>query len=304
MEPMNGIYSIQQVADITGLSKQLIRKWEERYDIVHPRRLDNGYRTYTEKDINKLLTVKTLSNQGHSIKHAALILKEQNLDEEIFKTSDFTSNSPHEGWNDYVLELLQYGANCQEQGLNLSLQQAYHQLGLEECIKNVIIPFLKEVGNRWEKGEWSEFQETLSSHAVRDFLVQVRRNFPIRDTAPFIIGACLPHERHEVPLHILLLQVMLKGYKTLMIGASPAPGTIESLVTKLRPKMVLLSATTTIPFKEDPNILERLDQFAECNSDIDFYLGGAGSIEYATGKNLKAIHITNSMENLFLKDRL
>ncbi|MCM3764187.1 MerR family transcriptional regulator [Neobacillus niacini] len=26
----NGLFTIQQVADITGLSKQVIRKWEER----------------------------------------------------------------------------------------------------------------------------------------------------------------------------------------------------------------------------------------------------------------------------------
>ncbi|WP_243387179.1 MerR family DNA-binding transcriptional regulator [Bacillus kexueae] len=37
-------YHIQQVLNLTGLSKQVIRKWEERYQIVQPQRLDNGYR--------------------------------------------------------------------------------------------------------------------------------------------------------------------------------------------------------------------------------------------------------------------
>lgn len=34
-------YSIQQVAEMTGLSKQAIRKWEDRYGIIIPQRLDN-----------------------------------------------------------------------------------------------------------------------------------------------------------------------------------------------------------------------------------------------------------------------
>ena len=56
---------------------------------------------------------------------------------------------------------------------------------------------------------------------------------------------------------------MLEGWKTQLIGTSPAPGAIESLVHKLKPDVVLLSVTTAIPFEKDPGMLERLDQFAE-----------------------------------------
>ena len=61
---LDGQYYIQQVADVTGLSKQVIRKWEERYDLVHPERLENGYRIYSEKDVNTLMKVKELSEKG------------------------------------------------------------------------------------------------------------------------------------------------------------------------------------------------------------------------------------------------
>lgn len=63
-----------------------------------------------------------------------------------------------------------------------------------------------------------------------------------------------PYERHEIPLHILLLQVMMKGRKTIVVGASPAPGSIELLVQKLKPSKVLLSATTTVPFEKDSDL--------------------------------------------------
>ena len=84
---LKGAYYIQQVADITGISKQVIRKWEERYQLIQPTRLDNGYRIYSDKDINTLLTVKALAEQGHSIKQAALLAKEWRTYPSTYKLS-------------------------------------------------------------------------------------------------------------------------------------------------------------------------------------------------------------------------
>ncbi|MCM3764186.1 cobalamin B12-binding domain-containing protein [Neobacillus niacini] len=129
-------------------------------------------------------------------------------------------------------------------------------------------------------------------------MVQIRRNYQYRENAPFVVGACLPYEHHEVAMHLVLLQFMMKGWKTQLIGASPAPGAIESLEEKLKPDVVLLSATTTIPFETDPQLLQRLDQFAEKQTDITFYLGGQGGITYLPNYKLRAIRVTNSIEDI------
>jgi MerR family transcriptional regulator, light-induced transcriptional regulator len=292
-----GSFSIQQVSDLTGISKQLIRKWEERYRIVEPKRLDNGYRNYTEQDVKKLFTIKTLLEKGHSVKQAVELLKQEiNEHENPLNSQNIIQQVI---WNESVAELLQHGARCDEEGITLALQHAFHHFGLDYCVKNVILPFLEEVGDRWEKGKWSEYQESFSSLIVRDFLVQIRRNMKGKMDGQLVIGACLPYERHEIPVHLLLLQLMLKGHNTMMVGASPAPGTIESLVTLLKPQYVLLSATTSIPFTEEPQLLEKLDQFALSQPQTLFYLGGASAFEAEKGVKLKAIQITNSIEEIF-----
>ncbi|WP_277584875.1 MerR family transcriptional regulator [Psychrobacillus antarcticus] len=290
-----GIFTIQQVSDVTGLSKQVIRKWEERYEIVQPERLENGYRVYREKDVNALLKVKTLSEKGFSIKQAVEMIKKEPENVESF----FIADQPEfRNFNDYVIQLLEKGSHCDEVELNLILQQAYHQLGLEVFISKVIIPFLHEVGGRWERDEWDEYQEAVSSMSVRDYLIQIRKTFQIRDDAPLVIGACLPDEHHELPMHIVLLQFMLRGWKTVLIGASPAPGAIESLVQKLKPKIVLLSASTTLPFEKDSKLIRRLDQFASEQEQTTFYLGGMGSHLYLKEKKLKSIHISKDLEQI------
>ena len=292
----NGVFTIQQVSDITGLSKQVIRKWEERYGIIQPKRMDNGYRIYSQQDVKTLLKIKSLSEQGHSIKQAALLVKEYAEDLEVPIQKE---KSPYyEQWNEYVFQLLEKGRHCDEIELNFILKQAYHHVGLESFLTNIVVPFLEEVGKKWENHEWDEYQESVSSLVVRDFLVQIRRNYQYRENAPFVLGACLPYEYHEVPLHLILLRFMMKGWKTQLIGASPAPGAIESLVGKLKPDVVLLSATTIIPFETDPQLLRKLDQFAEQQIDIAFYLGGQGAVTYLSDYKPRAIIVTNSIEDI------
>ena len=292
----DGFFTIQQVADITGLSKQVIRKWEERYGIIKPERMENGYRIYSKKDVQTLIKTKSLSEQGHTLKQAAFLVKDM---EEVPEIPIVQENPVHhdEQLNEYVLQLLEKGWHCDEIELNLILKQAYHHVGLERFITNIIVPFLKEVGKKWENHEWDEFQESVSSLVVRDFLVQLRRNHQYRENAPFVLGACLPNEHHEIPLHLILVRFMLEGWKTQLIGTSPAPGAIESLVHKLKPDVVLLSVTTATPFEKDPGMLERLDQFAENQKDISFYLGGQGISSLPNSKP-RAITVTNSIEDI------
>ncbi|MDR6124115.1 DNA-binding transcriptional MerR regulator [Bacillus sp. SLBN-46] len=300
MKIENSTYSIQQVSEITGLSKQVIRKWEERYQIVNPERLENGYRIYSEADINTILKVKGLVDQGHTVKQAAyLVEKGGSPSDQSLLDAGWKKKNQYEELNEFVLDLLKEGTHCNEAAMNIILQQAYHQKGLEFFIQSVVIPFLHEVGNRWEKGQWGEYQESLASLTVRDFLVQLRRNFKYRENAPTLLGACLPYEQHEVPVLILLIQAMLKGWKTILIGASPAEGSIEKTIQKLEPDKVILSATTTFPFEQDPAILSKLEKFASDCKKTRFYIGGPGAINYLSNRSkLQFIQLTHSLNEV------
>lgn len=296
---MKGNYNIQQVADVTGLSKQVIRKWEERYKLIVPERMDNGYRIYQDHDIATLLRVKRLSDEGYSIKQAAILIDKER--ENDATSMDFAEIPEMEEWNDYVFKLLESGANCEELEINRILHQAHQEMGLDNFLVRVVLPFLREVGSRWEKKQWDEYQEAVATMVLRDFLVQIRRNYPYREDAPLVLGACIPGEFHEVPLHILLLQFMVRGWKSFMIGSSPAPGSIEALVERLRPKIVLLSASTSVPLKEHPDMLKQLDEFAKAYPKIKFYAGGNGMAQYLKNNPLEHIKFAEN-PNIILND--
>ncbi|MBO8177747.1 MAG: MerR family transcriptional regulator [Bacillus sp. (in: Bacteria)] len=295
MNQSNQIYNIQQVSNITGLSKQVIRKWEERYQVIQPQRLDNGYRIYSANELNILLKMKSLIEMGQTAKQAVMYIKQQQIETSrlTLQTAEYQETTGNV--NEFVHSLLQEGTLGNEAQLNRLLDQAYHLFGLQSFLDSIVIPFLKEVGNRWKDGRWGEYQEALSSLVVRDFLIKLRRNFPISEKAPLVLGACLPEERHEIPLHMILLQFMLQGWRTVMLGPSPAPTAIQSTVQLLNPKKVVLSAVTRLPFERNERLIEELDEFASKYPHIQFYLGGPGAFMYLKGTTLQHIKLTDQI---------
>lgn len=278
-------YYIKDVAALTGLSEQVIRKWEARYQVVHPKRLDNGYRVYSPDDLQVLRELKAYRDQGKSMKQAI-----QSLQHQAQKKPLPFSNAVKQ--SEYVEELITSGTIYDEENMMFLLKKAHHQYGLELFLKNTVHPFLNQIGDLWETQQWDESQETISSLVVRDFLTQISRNFNNKVGAPHALGFCLPYEQHEIPLQMLLLQMKMRGWRATMIGTSPKFSTIRTLVEKMRPQKVLFSATTIIPFQEDERLLDKLDEIAEAYPQVSFFIGGQGVWEYT--KIIKPKHLTIS----------
>ena len=299
MSVFNSRYSIKQAAELTGLTKPQIRKWEERYQIVTPERLDNGYRIYSEEDIERLIKVKETIDQGFSIKQALQRIKKLDQKKQHKTSSNHLFHQQQIENNYYTFQLLKQGEVCNEKEMIMILQRAFHENGLKFLIDSVVQPFLKEIGERWRKGTWTEFQEHIASNVIKDYLIQLRRNFSSIDKREVILGSCLPYERHEIPVHLILLIAMMQGWDTVFLGSSPAPGAIEEYVKKTKPKKVVLSATTTIPFVKDISIITKLDQFAKKHKEIDFYLGGEGVELYRSYLQTYSITLTSNLEEVF-----
>jgi MerR family transcriptional regulator, light-induced transcriptional regulator len=293
-------YNIQQVAAITGLSKQVIRKWEERYGIVQPKRLDNGYRIYCDEEVQQLLYVKSLVEKGQSVKQAALHLKEKaalnqkNLNEQM----DDTHSWAHES----VCTLLHEGDLCHEAAIYRTLQRAYQIYGLQPFLHSIVIPFLQEVEKRRNQGHWRKDQAMLASVVVRDVLIQIRRNFPCHEHAPLLLGACFPQEQHENWLQIILLESLLYGWKTIMLERISAFDVIESAVQQLTPKKVVLSAYTTASLEQNSDLLTKCHHVAKHYPHISFYIVSPDTTSYIQEGTAPNLQMTDDIFSL-VKDR-
>jgi DNA-binding transcriptional MerR regulator len=66
-----GAYRIGAAARLTGISAHTLRKWEDRYRLVEPRRSAGGERLYSAADVKRLALVKELARNGMSLQRLA-----------------------------------------------------------------------------------------------------------------------------------------------------------------------------------------------------------------------------------------
>ena len=64
-------YRIGDVARYVGVSTHALRAWERRYGTVEPHRTPGGSRLYDAEQIDRLKTLKNLTDYGHSIGEVA-----------------------------------------------------------------------------------------------------------------------------------------------------------------------------------------------------------------------------------------
>jgi len=64
-------YRIGDVARFVGVSTHALRAWERRYGTVEPHRTPGGSRLYDAQQIERLKTLKELTDFGHSIGEVA-----------------------------------------------------------------------------------------------------------------------------------------------------------------------------------------------------------------------------------------
>ncbi len=71
------IYSISELANLTGIKAHTIRIWEKRYGILQPCRDCNNKRTYSQEQKHKLIKISCLYNRGQKISTLAKMTNEE-----------------------------------------------------------------------------------------------------------------------------------------------------------------------------------------------------------------------------------
>lgn len=233
--------------------------------------MENGYRAYSEHDVHRLITVQKLVQDGFTV-HQAIAFLQNGSATTILATNPLAS----EDLSSTLDEMLQYGERLDSEGLDRLLARCAEDSGLYILLNDLLPAFLKRVGELWEAGDWSEHQEHISSQVIRDFLIHVRSTLRTKMNGPLLLGSCVPHERHEIPVQMLLTRAAMEGWRTVSLGSSPAESAIEKAICDLSPTVVVLSVLTTQPFDDHPNLLKTLDEMARRIEETPVYIGGQG----------------------------
>lgn len=231
-------YRIKSVATITGLSTHALRKWEERYDLIQPIRSENGYRTFSEEDVQLLLFITTKLKDGESIGQVAQAGSAL-LREAMQQVPANLSLIPSVYQTD-TQELLQAAREQNINGINQKFDHWIRSIGLQEAIVKVIFPLLQLIGDLWHQGGISISGEHCVSQLVRQYLLTAIKQERSPDKAPAIV-ACVPGDYHEIPPLTATFFLQQLGWQGTYLGPNVSFDILQTALHRKLPQLMILS---------------------------------------------------------------
>ena len=119
----------------------------------------------------------------------------------------------------FVARLLAALGDYDETEAERILDEVLERFGLDEAIALVLMPFLVEVGDRWESGAVSVTQEHFASHLVRSRLTADVADVMPTEDGPTVVVACAPGERHDIAPLAFSVLMRREGWQVRYLGA-------------------------------------------------------------------------------------
>jgi DNA-binding transcriptional MerR regulator len=249
MAPEQGQLRIGELSRRSGVSNELLRAWERRYGLLHPTRSDGGYRLYSAQDERRVAAMRAHLERGLSAAEAARLT----LDEDAADAPSSTTPVLARG----VEQLRAALDELDEAGAHAALDRLLAELSVETVLREAVLPYLRELGDRWERGDASVGQEHFASGVLRGRLLGLARGWGRGGRAHGLL-ACAPGEHHELALIAFGLALRDRNWRITYLGPDTPLDTITEIAEALAPDAVVIAATTAECLEAQRPALARL----------------------------------------------
>lgn len=277
-------YPIRAVSLMTGVSIDTLRAWERRYNAVTPVRDDRG-RTYTDADVRRIKRLRDAVAAGHAIGRIAAMSDEQLAQLSVASAPEMApaasrSTAPSVVDTTAIIAALE---RFDAATVETELARAAALLRPPELLRDVLVPVLAEVGERWHNGRGRIAHEHMLSASVRNVLGSLLRVHQKAGTPDHLLFATPAGERHEFGTLGAAMMAASGGLGTVYLGPDLPADDIVAVTTMLPIEVVALGLSdvgdTERVDKEVAQIAKRLE------AHVELWLGGRGAERVA--KKLK-----------------
>jgi MerR family transcriptional regulator, light-induced transcriptional regulator len=237
MDVRNGYLRIGELARRTGVSPELLRAWEQRYRLLEPARSEGGFRLYSDLDEQRVRSMTASIGRGLSASEAA---------KEVLAGGSPSVMPPAAAPAPVVDELrieIQAALDAMDtDAAHAVLDRALGALSVHAVLSDLVLPFLRELGDRWAAGEISVAQEHFASSLIRGRLMGIARDWG-SGNGPVAVLACPPGEAHELGLIVFGIELARRGWRITYLGADTPVSTMVEAARAARPALVVLAVT-------------------------------------------------------------
>jgi MerR family transcriptional regulator, light-induced transcriptional regulator len=258
-----GALRIGELSRRLGVSEHVLRAWERRYGLLQPERTPGGYRLYSGADEKRVRRMQVHLAHGLSAAEAAhATLSEERAEPATADTAG--------GLMRLARALAGSLDQFDEQGTQSVLDRLLGTFTIETVLREVVIPYLHELGERWQRGEVSVAGEHFASNLLRGRLAAIARGWG-NGHGPHAVLACAPGEQHDIGLLAFGIVLHRQGWRVKYLGADTPIADVARVVSRVRADTAVISAVTPRRFQGLATDLSRLAQ------SLPLAVAGAGA---------------------------
>jgi MerR family transcriptional regulator, light-induced transcriptional regulator len=221
---------IGELSRRTGVSPELLRAWERRYGLLRPERTDGGFRLYSHDDLRRVEAMREQLARGVSAAQAAVL------------AASPAPAAAVEPVSADVGEALQRALGALD---DAAAQAAFDDLlgrySLDGILRDVVLPYLHDLGERWSRGDATVAQEHFASVLLRGRLLGLARGWD-QGSGPRAVLACAPGELHDLSLIVFGLALRRHGWRITYLGPDTPLRSVAETADALEPEIVVVVA--------------------------------------------------------------
>ena len=239
--PRDGLVPIRTVSSLTGVNSVTLRAWERRYDLVKPIRTPKGHRLYTMADVEMIKQVVALLDNGMSIGQVRQVLETGKMHPETATQPDI------DPWRNDQRRLLQAIIDFDDGVLNEIYSETLSLYPVDIVTSRLIVPLLRELGERWSQGKGSIAEEHFFSVFLRNKLGARFHHLSRGRQGPKLLAACLPGEQHEVGLLLFALAALDWNYQVVLLGPNTPLEELPPVAARATAQAIVVSGSAEVP---------------------------------------------------------
>ena len=237
MEASAGLLRIGELSRRTGVAPELLRAWERRYGLLRPTRSSGGFRLYSEADEQRITSMRENLRRGLAAAEAARLALDSPAD------SEAAASNGQPALETGARRLRGSLDEFDEHGAQRAVDDLLAEFTVETVLDEVILPYLRELGDRWAAGDATVAQEHFASNLIRGRLLGLARGWDGSEGRRALL-ACAPGELHDLGLIAFGLVLFRRGWRITFLGPDTPLDTLDAAARAIEPDLVVVAATT------------------------------------------------------------
>jgi DNA-binding transcriptional MerR regulator len=272
------VLRIGELARRVAVREDLLRAWERRYGLLKPVRSPGGFRLYSNADEQRVRRMQAHLARGLAAAEAARAA----LDEETDRSDTTATVQPaavglpgqagaaagpdapafgnDRGLTGLAGRLRRALDDLDEPAAQAVLDRLFADFTVETTLQRVLVPYLRELGDRWANGAIGVGTEHFASNLLRARLASLGQGWG-QGRGPCAVLACPPGELHDLPLLVFGVALHRNGWRIVYLGADTPLADLARTVEEKHADVVILAAVAPQRFQEsipDLTILARI----------------------------------------------